>query len=779
MKTNNQKLTVGVLALAVQGALIAMASVPAQAQDATVADLTTPDNYVEIGISNTSDKSAKFGEYNGLNKKGADLIGNFSVKGGAYGSETDAKRWSVHGSDLGTDSRELGATISNQGQWKLGINYDELRHNISDSYQTPQQGSMGGNAFTLSPNFGTYNGQANPSTRTLNATQLGAFHTEDVSSTRKNTSLNAGYIFNPQFSLNFDYNHLDQSGAKLIAGGALGGAAASAPSAGTWRGESVAVLMNPTNYTTDTFNLALNWTGDKGFMTAGYYGSLFKDGYDRLTWNNAALSTAGITTCASGGGNCTYELNTMSTMPDNQFHQFNLTGGYTLSPATKLAGGLSYGRNTQNDSFLTNQMWGALPKSSLDGLVVTTHADLKLTNQTTKDLTLSAGMKYNKRDNRTSSDTYKFTNIAGGNDTATSAPLSYEKRQYELAADYRLGRNNKIHVAYENESYKRWCNNYATDGNNPGGANCLVSPSNNEDKLNLTYRRAFNDAVQMNIGYTYADRKSEFDHLAVTPIGVTVGLGIINAADVVGFVPAFEASRKQDILKAGVNWQASEKLSFGISGKYANDKYTDSPLGVQNGRTQGVNLDAAYNYAANGTVSAYFTWQNRKRDLRSAEVASNASSKTTYAALAGIAVTGIWTNAMEDDGSIVGITFDQKELLGGKLALNGDLSYSDDKTSYSTSVPYNAACSGAGVLTCGSLPDITSKVLRMKLTGTYQLDKVSKIAAGYIYQNRKSNDYYYNTYQYGYTPNRVMPTNEQAPNYNQNVIFAAYNYSFK
>ena len=58
----------------------------AMARDEDVAALTNPTNSVEIGVENTSRSSAKFGEYNGLNKKGVDAIGNFSVRGGdAYG----------------------------------------------------------------------------------------------------------------------------------------------------------------------------------------------------------------------------------------------------------------------------------------------------------------------------------------------------------------------------------------------------------------------------------------------------------------------------------------------------------------------------------------------------------------------------------------------------------------------------------------------------------------------------------------------------------------------
>lgn len=779
MKTQYVEIKVSVLALAVQGALVAMFALPlvANAEDAANAEtdaLTHPTNYVEIGAMGVSHSSAKFGEYNGLDESGAYAVGNFDVRGGnAYDEGDGTMRWEIKGLDLGTTSRTLGGSVSNQGLWDLNISYDELRHNISDTYQTPQQGKMGGNSFTLPSTFGTFNAATGqPSARSLNPTQLGAFHTEQVGTSRKNTSFGAGFSFSPQISLKFDYNHLDQSGAKLIGFGALGGVDATT---GTWRGEAVAIVMNPTNYTTDSVNLALNWVGDKGHLTTSYYGSIFRDDYNSISWQNPMLNNAASTCVAPG---CTYQTNTASTMPDNQFHQLNFTGGYTFTPSTKLAGGFSYGRNTQNDNYLTNQMWGALPKSSLDGLVINTHADFKLTNQTTRDLVLSAGLKYNERDNRTSSNTYKFTNIAGGKDTATSTPMSNKKTQVELAGNYRLGQGQSINLAYEHEWYKRWCNNYAIDGNNPNAAGCAVSPSNHEDKLGLTYKLVASEAVKLNAGYAYANRHASFDHSAVTPLGVTVGLGIINGADLAGFIPFFEASRTQNMLKAGVDWQASEKLSLGLSGRYAKDEYNDSTLGVQDGRTEGINLDAAYSFSDQSTVSAYMSWQNRERDLRSGQAASNASSKTTYALLSAVPLTGIWTNRMEDDSKTIGINANHKGLMGGKLDIAADLSYSIDKTGYSTKVPYNAACATAAVLTCADLPDIENKLLTLKLTGDYQVNKSGKVAVGYMFQHRNSNDYYYNAYQYGFTPNRVMPTNEQAPDYSVSLLSVAYIYSF-
>lgn len=774
MKTRNEKMKISILALAVQGALVAMVALPlvAHAADAAVDEaeaLKHPINFVEIGAMNVIHDSAKFGEYNGLDESGVYAVGNFDVRGGnAYDEGDGTMRWQIKGIDLGTTSRSLDGRVSNQGLWDLNISYDELRHNISDTYQTPQQGRMGGNNFTFPADFGAFDGQSNPSARVLNATQLGAFDTKDVHTDRKNTSFGASYSFSPQISLQFDYNHLDQSGAKLIGIAALGGVAATT---GTWRAEAVNIIMNPTNYTTDTFNLALNWVGDKGHLTGGYYGSIFRDDYNSLSAQNAMLSTG--STAAAG----LYQTNMLSTAPDNSLHQFNLTGGYAFSPATKLAGGFSYGRNTQDNSFLSGRPEIVLaPRSNLDGKVITTHADLKLTNQTTKDLVLSAGLKYNERDNSSPSDLYQFkaiNSVITATDAAANAPYSNRKVQVELAGDYRLSKGQNVRLAYEHEYIKRWCDDYAISG-----ANCLVNPSNDEDKLGISYRLKAREDVSFNAGYTYAKRDADFEGNAITPLAGldTLTPDDVNALNYPGFIAHPYAKRDQHLVKAGVNWQATEKLDLGLSGRYAYDDY-HATLGVQNGHTAGINLDATYAYTENGSVSAYASWQNSERKFKSGAAGLGADNEASSYALL-VAPTNIWSNRLEDDSNAIGVNAMHKGLMGGKLEIIGDLSYSLDKSKYSTKVPFQPTCGTPALLTCGSTPDIKNELITLKLTGNYQVNKYGKIALGYIYQRLDSNDYYYNGYQYGFTPNRVMPTNEHEPDYSVSVATVTYIYTF-
>jgi MtrB/PioB family decaheme-associated outer membrane protein len=699
-------------------------------------------------------------------------------------------RWAAKGVDLGTTSRSLESSVSNQGQWSVGLGYDELRHNISDTFQTPQQGTMGGNSFTFPSNFGTINGGTTlvggvvpPSARSLNATQLSAMHTEKIGTTRKNTSFNAGYAFAPALSMQFEFNRLDQTGAKLLAVPADGGVTIPG-STGTWRAEGVNIIMNPTNYKTDTFNLSLNWAGEKGHLTGGYYGSIFTDGYNSVSSQNAFTNNA-TGACATGGA-CSYQTTVMSTAPDNSLHQLNLSGGYNFTSSTKLAGGISYGRNTQNSNYITGQpeIAGTVPSASLNGLVVTTHADLKLTNQTTKDLTLTAAVKYNERDNRTTSNVYRFYAINSVATVATNqiegaanAPYSNRRSQLELAADYRVSKGQVVRLSYELDNISRWCSSYGITTNS-----CLVNPGNKENKLGLDYRLKATNEVSLNAGYSISDRKADFNGDAVTPLGGLdhqAGGVDVNAQNYKGYIAYPYAARKQQLVKAGVIWQATEKLDVGLNGRYASDKY-DATLGVQDGKTTGINLDATYAYMENASVGVYASRQDSDRNLKAGYSAvATDNQQTTYAAL--VAPTSIWTNQLKNTSDAVGLNTKHSGLLGGKLEVLGDVSYSLDNSKYSTQVPYTSGttlCSLPAILSCGDTPDIKTKVLTVKLTGNYLVSKSGKITMGVIHQRMTSSDYFYNGEQYGYTPNRVMPTNLQAPNYSINVVAASYSYLF-
>jgi hypothetical protein len=157
-------------------------------------------------------------------------------------------------------------------------------------------------------------------------------------------------------------------------------------------------------------------------------------------------------------------------------------------------------------------------------------------------------------------------------------------------------------------------------------------------------------------------------------------------------------------------------------------------------------------------------WERQSRDLLSA------SDRNLTAA-----PVNLWSNSLTDSDTAIGVNSKQK-LLGGKLQLTEDLSYALGRSSYNTTLGPNIA---AAVGNSGAAPDINSKLIQLRLTGTYTLSKNASLRAGWLFQRLTTNDYYYNAYQYGFAPTSVIPTNQQAPTYTMNVVYIVYSYTFQ
>src|SRR5882672_10055912 len=125
MRIQHECFATRVSVLAVRCALLAITITSAahaadkDAADPAVAELTRPTSSAEIGYGTVNSSSAKFGEYNGLGRSGLYGIGNFELYGGGAYDSNDATRWSVRGSELGLETRELSVEYGVQGRFRL------------------------------------------------------------------------------------------------------------------------------------------------------------------------------------------------------------------------------------------------------------------------------------------------------------------------------------------------------------------------------------------------------------------------------------------------------------------------------------------------------------------------------------------------------------------------------------------------------------------------------------------------------------------------------------
>lgn len=214
------------------------------------------------------------------------------------------------------------------------------------------------------------------------------------------------------------------------------------------------------------------------------------------------------------------------------------------------------------------------------------------------------------------------------------------------------------------------------------------------------------------------------------------------------------------------------------------DRYASSPLGMKNGQTAAVDLDAQFAVSENATIGGYVTGQARRRTLVSGATGLGATfNATSYAAL--VAPTVNFVNTMQDQDWTFGVNASQKGLMGGKLELVGDLAYTAGSTRYrqviNNYIPTAAAptCDNASSLSCGETPSWFSHILTLKLAGNWQLNKNDRINMGYRFHQLTSNDYFYNAYQFGFSPSTLLPTGEQAPRYRVHVLMMSYSHNFQ
>ncbi len=580
MTTNANGLTARCSVLTARGLLI-LAALVAFAPGARAQ--SKPTSTVEVGPSAVSDPSFKAGEYNGLEKQGAYGIGNVDLRGGEAGYNSDSVlRWRVQGHDLGVSTRSLSAEVGQQGKFRLTLGYDGLRRNRSDTYQTPFNGA-GSNVLSLPQSWivptiagvsgsningnvtsarglivpigsavyintstasAQMGGLVTPTAAQIALVSAGAnadtalFHNVELFTKRTRFDAAVNYHFDRRWGFDAAFRPEHKEGLKPMG----------TVSRNTGADIST-IIPDVIDSNHNQMNASLNFKSAKGFAQAAYYGSMYRNTVPFMSWQNWATPTGVV--------------NTMSSTPDNNFSQVSMTAGANLAAATKLVVNGSYGRGTQNDSFLVDTTTPVVPVTSLNGLVVTTAFTAKLTSRPSKKLNLGAAYKFDDRDNRTSVNIYQYADAgeapaANANFPANpnnpfgpvlaqnanaNRPYSRTANQASFDGDYTIVKRQAIKAGYDFEKIDRVCNG--------SWISCADADTTNEHTLRADWRASAGQAVSARIGYAYSSRRTPnynenaflalVPYASVSPAAAAAGataLSFMNANGWTGWGPA-------------------------------------------------------------------------------------------------------------------------------------------------------------------------------------------------------------------------------------------------
>jgi MtrB/PioB family decaheme-associated outer membrane protein len=784
---------------------------PTVVEESEITQLTRPKSTVEAGVGVVTDSSWKFGQYNGLNNSGAFGIGNFDIRGGGAYDSNDATRWRVTGNNIGLENRSFTGEYKDQGKYKLNFGYDEIPRYLNNSYQTPYLGT-GNSANLVVPNNWQY--PANGNMRNLSARDLSDFHTVNMGTKRERIDGGFSYFLSPQWEAQASMRHENKNGTQAL------GAVLNAG------GDKVAILPNPIAQTTDQINASMKYTGDKGFGQFAYYGSLFHNDINGVTFQNLA----------SGPSSTVPSFGRMSSAPDNQFHQFSLTGGYNFSPATKLVANGAYARNWQNQNFLPYSTAGAFPATAnLNGDVTSTAVNLKLTHKVNKDLNFASTYKYDERQNNTPINVYSFADIdqkIAANNQLSNTPYSKRINQGNLDANYSFAQGHWLKAGYEIQNIDRWCSGT--------WISCVDTGTTTENTGRLDYRGVWTDKINGKLGYAYSHRTADNynqDNAAWPQYPQTVGNALLYTRIAASGLPAWgpflpyantppgalfpnnnpaanptgnnnysfdinglgrfnTSSRDRQKATSYINYQVTDKLSTGLGGDYRYDNYPNSSFGLQSSRNWGINLDSSYAFNEDTSAQLFYSYQNILSNSAGMSYGNNSNTgSTALGSVVGGCVPSIramnntakidpcrnWNTGMNDNIDTVGLGAKHKGFLNGKLDINGDFLFSFARTLIDvTGGNYQLPTGGTKYYytPAANMPTVKTQTFTFKLDAKYIINKPSAVHLGYMYQRMLSSDYIYTGMQPIGAPQGVMPTFEQAPQYSIHVVGLSYIYNF-
>ncbi len=788
--------------IAVQGALALFGAVlSAQAaEDPTVAELVTPQSTVEVGATFVNRSSYKFAEYNGLQNKGLNPLVNFELRGGGAWDSGSIERWRLYGRDLGLDTRSLGGEYARQGSFRLGLDFDQLRRNYADDYQTIYNGA-GTSTLVLVPGYpaaaartatsglANWNNLQSPN---LNATTTGGgpgfvipalMQNFNVATRRERTALAGEINLTPQWTVAVTARNERKDGVKLT-GAAMGG----------FKGT---LLPEPINSDTNIVEAVARYTDRQAHFSVGYNASFYRNSVDGFT-----AESPFATGTASGA-----VLNNrvmMNGAPDNQMHQFVVDGGYRFTAATKLVLSASHTRMTQNEPFhyQSGTGWNVNGgATSSDSKETQTNFLARLTSRPMDGLDLTGQLKYDNRDNRSAVGNYTVTQADGIAVPAASSifnnvPLNRKTTQVLGEAKYSFSRSQSLSGALEHVIVERTAdasiNPISHEINNP-----FASGKATENTLRLAYRQGIGEGANAYLSYSRSQRKAhdyEEPEVATPASGVNVG----GFGEVPGFRQFFLASRNRDKLRGSLDFQATEQLFVQASVDYMQDKYP-SQFGLKKAGSQVFNLDGTYAASDALTFNAFATAEHMKQRAEHFQIpaARGATVPTpiphvpdgtcaSYTSTAGLPVDYLtdpcrnWSESQSDRVFTFGMGVKSSQFMGGKLTLAGDLVYSRARTklAFTGGTYYNNGIGSNVYVPAADMPDITSSMADLRLSAKYAIDKNQSVKAALLHRQLRSSDSQYDLF--GFTSVQAyLGSGMTSPRYHVNAVSISYGYAFR
>ena len=730
-------------------AALLAAFAPAWGQDDAVAQLAKPDvGVVSVGaggITGDPKDRSLFTQYNGLHKDDAYFLLDFDyiVRDDATGTWTI-----VQGKDLGLDTREVRFLYGPQGRYKVYGEYWELTRWYPRTINTSEQGIGSNNlGISLLPTPGT--GQD-----------------VDLKTKRKRLGLGGEYWLGKSLMLEATFTSEDKDGARLWGRGFTcpSGAAptpvcsALASGANQW---ALLMVPEPISSNTKQVEVKLNWIGDRFTLIGGYYGTFYNNDYasltDTITGNlNNGLGVPMSPALTPGLRNI-LQL-PMALPPDNQAHQFNLDGNYAFTNTTRANFKYAYTHATQNQSFSQGGFDAPPPgRSDLGGRLDTNLVQAALTSRPWSKLTLLGNVRWEDKKDKTPIDLYNIEGTA----TFTNGHISNEKLTGKLEAQYVFPYGIRGSAGLDYESIDR--DQFVPTDQVAGLSG--IRQKTYDRGWHLAATKTMADDVTGMVTYIHTERNGSSwlkpnsgTVTGVIPADPDCASSGTNACiqSRTAIFPFIFEDRKRDKVRALIDWSPMEKLSLQLSGDYGKDNYTaPTEKGLSGTRLALYGVDVSYQLNETTRITAYYSYSDQS--LKVAHSTGYIADLKDKNDTAGLGITGV---------------------LGPRLKWGGDVLWIKDNNQYNTGLDSGASAQNLAYFNSGLpfIPDATFRDFRIKLFGSYAVQKNGAVSVEVIHDRTKLDEW-----QWGYNGIPFLYSDNTSVNLkpDQNVTYVSVVYTFR
>ena len=510
-----------------------------------------------LGLIYVNDPTPKFADYRGLIDDGFYV----NASGDSHYRNAEGYYFDFIGRNLGLRSRALEARGGNQGRYELRAGYSEIPRYLGYGTVSPYLG-VGTDTLTLPAGWDLDN---------LESSMMPA----SLESKRK--TLDAGFtirMFRP-WKFEANYERQTRDGTRSFSGGVFAFNGVAFPA--------------PVQFTTNLFNVGLEYAGNRGQARLEFASSDFDNDYNSVSWESPFTRNRGD------------EVSQSALAPDNKYSQISLAGAFRISSRFRVSGKAYLGKATQNAAFLPyslNPQFDdlVLPRQSLDGKLETSMYNLsgRMYIRLADRLDLTAQYKKDERDNKTPVDTYTpVLYDVFESDPRTNRPYSYDRQQAWTELRYRPTGNIRFNAGLKRYTLKR---------------TYQAVEKSTED--------SYWGEVQF-LPWAWLDARLKLEGLS-RDATVYEQVGNYDRPEHPLMRKFNMADRDRKRTTIELNLTPIERLGVNLSIYDTDDDYSESVIGLTEGTVSSANLDLNYAFSENTTVYGYVSKESIKSELSGA-----------------------------------------------------------------------------------------------------------------------------------------------------------------